>query len=71
MIYPTPADTWIDEPEVLARLGGISSATLRRWIERNVFPAGVAPLRGSKRRWRASTVDRWITEQEKRPGDAA
>jgi prophage regulatory protein len=48
--------------EVVEALTGFAASTLRKWIRKGRFPAGI---RFSRRgvRWRASGVHQWVVEQ--------
>jgi|GEM_PF-3291871 len=64
MSTPQTSDRFIYESEVRQKLGNVSQSAFRNWIKRGAFPDGIAPIPKAKRRWRESTVDRWIDQQE-------
>ena len=50
--------------QVCARLGGISSMTLWRWLNSEVVRFPQPTLRVNKRRyWRAGSIRRWLAER--------
>lgn len=49
--------------DVQAVVGGVSRATIYRWVDNGKFPAPLKPS-GGVNLWKRSDIDRWIASLE-------
>jgi predicted DNA-binding transcriptional regulator AlpA len=60
----TAAESDVISITAVARLAGVSTETIRKWLAKDAFPRPMRVIAGGWRRWRRADVVAWLKATE-------